>query len=197
MLLLLLTGMNLSVMHLYVVSGQSVIRARLLENDTLTLKKATQCARALEQAHFRAESYASQIGSAAATTTRTKNVFADSADEATSTTITKNMLSDLTDSRAEYDSVQLSAALARGKCYNCGGKRHFKDNRRYCPARDKICRNCGKLGHFSKVCRSTMPAPSRSTSTIIVARAKDDDRSPPVTKTLELRKEINCPHRHG
>ncbi|CAE1300849.1 E7.6.2.1 [Acanthosepion pharaonis] len=142
----------------------------------LTLKAATQCARALEQAHFRAESYASQIGSAAATTTRTKNVFADSAEEATSTTITKNMLSDLTDSRTECDSVQLSAALARGKCYNCGGKRHFKDNRRYCPARDKICRNCGKLGHFSKVCHSTMPAPSRSTSAIIVARAKDDDR---------------------
>ena len=148
----------------------SVIRARLLENDTLNLQEATQCARALEQAHFRAESYASQIESTAAVTTKTKNVLSDS-----------------TGSRMESDSVQLCTALpACGRCYNCGGKRHINDDRRHCPARNKVCRNCGKLGHFSKVCRSTMPF-SRSTFAIIIARAKDDKRSPPITKVVELK----------
>ena len=58
----------------------SVICARLVENDASNLQETTQCARALEQAHLCAESYASQIGPATAATTMTKNVFTDSVD---------------------------------------------------------------------------------------------------------------------
>ena len=39
----------------------SVIRARLLETDASNLQETTQCARALEQAHLRAESYAPRL----------------------------------------------------------------------------------------------------------------------------------------
>ena len=53
----------------------SIIRARLLENDASNLQETTQCARALEQAHLRVESYASQSGPTADTTTTTKNVY--------------------------------------------------------------------------------------------------------------------------
>ncbi|XP_035827506.1 uncharacterized protein LOC106012713, partial [Aplysia californica] len=36
-------------------------------------------------------------------------------------------------------------------CGWCGGLRHPRDR---CPAKDKTCKTCSKLGHFSKVCRS-------------------------------------------
>ena len=102
-----------------------VIRARLLENDALNLQETTQCARALEQAHLRAESYASQIGPAAATTT--KNVFADAV---AATTITKNVFTD--------PCMECAAHPTHDRCSNCGGKHQPKDDCRHCPARDML-----------------------------------------------------------
>ena len=158
----------------------SMIRARLLGNDAVNLQKTTQCARALEKAHFCAESYASQIGPAATTTI--KNVFTDYANAITATTITKNVFTDSADLR-----MKCAALPTHDRCYNCGGKYHPKDDCYHCPACDKICRNCSKLGHFTKVCSSTKPTPSRSTLAIIVARVKEGDRSPPITKIVELK----------
>ena len=37
------------------------------------------------------------------------------------------------------------------KCWFCGYNRHT--NRLECPARDKECKICGKIGHFSSVCK--------------------------------------------
>ena len=37
------------------------------------------------------------------------------------------------------------------KCYFCGDPIH---NRRSCPARNSVCNNCGKKGHYGKVCMS-------------------------------------------
>ena len=38
------------------------------------------------------------------------------------------------------------------RCYNCNKPEHFaKDS--VCPARDKICNECGLKGHFSAYCR--------------------------------------------
>ena len=144
----------------------------------------------MEQAHLHAESYASQIGLATtATTTTTKNVFTDSVDTVAATTITKNVFTDSADPRMEC-----AALPTYNRCYNCGGKRHPKDDRRHCPARDKICRNCCKLGHFAKVCRSTKPTPLRSISAVIVARVKDvivarvkDGDSPFIIKIVKLK----------
>ena len=39
-----------------------------------------------------------------------------------------------------------------GKC-TCYGKSPFHD-RKKCPAREAVCRNCGQKGHFQSVCRS-------------------------------------------
>ena len=44
-------------------------------------------------------------------------------------------------------------ALIIGHCYFCGGNLHA--NRAYCPARDAICHNCSKKGHFMKVCQNS------------------------------------------
>ena len=160
----------------------SVIHARLLENDALNLQETTQCATALEQAYFHAESYASQIGPAAAATTMTKNVFADSADTVAATTITKDVLTDSADPRMEC-----AALPTHERCYNCGGKLHAKDDHSHCLDCNKIFWNCGKLGHFAKVCHSTKPTPSHSTLAFIVAHVKDGDRSPPITKIVKLK----------
>ena len=144
----------------------SVIHARRLENDASNLQETTQCARALEQAHLCAELYASRIGPAAATST-IKNVFTDSADVVAATTTTKNVFAD--------PRMECAVLLTHDRCNNCGVKCYPKDDHCHCPAHNKICQNCGKLGHFAKVCRSTKPTPSHSTSDVIVARVKDGD----------------------
>ena len=110
-----------------------------LKNDVLNFQKTTKCTRALEQAHLRAESYASQIGPTAAAPT--KYVFANAV---TATTITKNMFTDSAD-----PCMECAALSTHDRCYNCGGKCYPKDDGRHCPARDKICRNCGKLGYVA------------------------------------------------
>ncbi|XP_044180982.1 uncharacterized protein K02A2.6-like [Acropora millepora] len=43
------------------------------------------------------------------------------------------------------------------KCYRCGGD--FPHQGRPCPALHVSCRNCRKIGHFAKVCRSTPAGP--------------------------------------
>ena len=40
-------------------------------------------------------------------------------------------------------------------CYRCGSKSHKADSET-CPARDKVCKNCNKKGHFQKQCRGPM-----------------------------------------
>ena len=41
------------------------------------------------------------------------------------------------------------------KCYFCGGSIH-PGSKNQCPAKDKICNNCGKTGHFKRVCKSIL-----------------------------------------
>ncbi len=45
-------------------------------------------------------------------------------------------------------------SAARSICSACGKNGHSKSNKK-CPARSSKCHNCGKLGHWSTVCRST------------------------------------------
>ena len=45
----------------------------------------------------------------------------------------------------------LNGITSKRTCFFCGGPRH---NRQFCPAKDAVCHNCEKLGHFAKVCQS-------------------------------------------
>ena len=47
------------------------------------------------------------------------------------------------------------------KCRNCGGSYPHEGGKTRCPAYQKECNNCGKLGHFKSVCRSE-PKPKHS-----------------------------------
>uniref|UniRef100_A0A914P660 RNA-directed DNA polymerase n=1 Tax=Panagrolaimus davidi TaxID=227884 RepID=A0A914P660_9BILA len=46
---------------------------------------------------------------------------------------------------------QLDKKRKVSKCYRCGGNYHEFSQ---CPAKDSVCHNCNKKGHFEKVCRS-------------------------------------------
>ena len=39
------------------------------------------------------------------------------------------------------------------RCYRCDLTGHTRDDKR-CPARDKECRKCHKVGHFAKCCKT-------------------------------------------
>ena len=58
------------------------------------------------------------------------------------------------------------------KCYWCGAQPHHPRNK--CPAKDKQCKSCSKLGHFSSVCRSK---PDSRSSVRQVQAATDCDSS--------------------
>ena len=119
----------------------SSIRARLLENDTLDLQTAVKQARALEQAQVQSESYLH--GESLSVSAAVKDVILPT-----------------TEPPSSIPDVQAAATLRpkniqkKTSCYNCGGQRHPKDDRRVCPAKDAVCHTCGKIGHYAKVCKS-------------------------------------------
>ena len=62
------------------------------------------------------------------------------------------------------EEFNVNAALKpKGSCYFCGGARH---NRQQCPARDAICNDCGKIGHFAKVCKSRSKSSKSSSASL-------------------------------
>lgn len=63
---------------------------------------------------------------------------------------TKIMLGSQTDSNYEVNKIKKSNISSR-KCYFCGVD---YNNQHQCPARDATCFKCGRIGHFSSVCRS-------------------------------------------
>ena len=67
-----------------------------------------------------------------------------------------------------------SAAIIR-KCKYCGNKKH---PRKFYPAKDVICFNCSKRGHFSKVCRLKVGTTERpDVSTALLFGLKPDCHS--------------------
>ena len=111
----------------WLMSG--LIRQRLLENKRLDLKTMFGQARSLELAARSSESF------------RVPRTSFNAA------AVPVEMPPDLS-----RDSPSVVAPAVRNqKCFFCGNGKHprFK-----CPARDAVCSNCQKKGHFRKVCRS-------------------------------------------
>ena len=117
-----------------------LIRQRLLENSQLDLKTAFDQANALDLAQKNAETYTmSGIPTAAA-------VVIPSAEQTVEVSKSNN---------------NPLASTFTPKCFFCGNSIH---NRRYCPARDSLCNNCGKKGHYAKVCKSSKATTSTTAS---------------------------------
>ena len=106
------------------------IRQRLLEKTSLDLQTAFDSARSLEMAEKQNLSY------------RTPGYVAS--------------LESKTPPSNEINTSECATCAGTGpnkttKCFFCGNDRHSRQN---CPARNAICKNCEKKGHFQKVCLS-------------------------------------------
>ena len=116
------------------------IRQRLLEQESLDLQKTYDKARSLELAHKQSQSY-----------------------QATPSSVPCGATSLPTQSEhPEKDTSTINAISNTGKCYFCGYSKH---SRFRCPAKEALCKGCGKKGHFQKVCQST-PAKSKLLSAV-------------------------------
>lgn len=130
--------------------SSSTIRQRLLENSTLTLEAAVQQARSLDLAQRNAELYSTPSLTAGIHSNKENGIESPVPGEF-----------------QEGEDTQVSAYTtggARGKkCYFCGGPFHPRPS---CPARNAICRNCSRKGHYFRVCKSPRvpSANSRSVS---------------------------------
>lgn len=102
------------------------IRQRLLENLEISLEEACNQAMSLEMA----ERNSKEI--------ETHNISAKE-------------LYQIDNTNEAGTSTNLAVSLSRRRCFFCGGNVH---QRIKCPAFHATCQNCGKRGHFAKVCKS-------------------------------------------
>ncbi|XP_045139442.1 uncharacterized protein LOC123520861 [Portunus trituberculatus] len=131
------------------------IRQRLLEKDSLTLSEAIQLARSLDSAQRNAEEYSSPT-------------VPGSLPTAAPVIATTDAVSATPLSPTSQTSAAAAAVSKVGTCYFCGGRRHLRS---LCPARQSECRQCGKTGHFAKVCMSRNGWKSRRISSTSAAAA--------------------------
>ncbi|XP_065650546.1 uncharacterized protein LOC136078689 [Hydra vulgaris] len=101
------------------------IRQRLLENSSLKLTEAYNQARSLENVQINNELYSHTEYNYVATINKHSECITKLASVSTKPS---------------------------GPCYFCGSKCHPRQS---CPARDAEYNNCGKKGHFKKVCKSS------------------------------------------
>ena len=139
------------------------IRQRLLENTTLTLDAAFTQARSLELAQKSSESY-NQIPLNAVSKIEHKPSIEDEPDQS------------------------VIAASKGKKCFFCGYNYH---NRQQCPAKEATCNNCGKTGHFSKVCQSKKPSNTSASIFPTLAAVVSSTKYPSCLQKTILPIEIN------
>ena len=142
------------------------IRQRLLENRSLDLQTAYEKAHTLEMAQKHSESF-NQPGSSALNAavtphqTHLQQVPLDAA----------SPVSEAGSSEANLLAAAAAGGSGSSKCFFCGFERH---PRLKCPARNSTCGNCGKKGHYAKVCRS----PAKPTSAAVPLLASVSAASP-------------------
>ena len=120
------------------------VRERLLMEPKLTLDSAIQIARQTESAMREAKNLA-------------ESNFQDQANVHAVGATAKFKPRSNTTGKQYFRQNQFRGKPSHSQssisCYRCGDPNH-KANDKCCPAKDASCRNCGKTGHFAKVCRS-------------------------------------------
>ena len=161
------------------------IRQRLLENDELELQKAYELAESLDKARQQtlvmSKSFSTLASAPPGGVHETDQSNVDSAAKQSLAVTETN------------ENAWRNQSTDSKTCYFCGGD--FHSNRKQCPARNALCRHCGKRGHFLKVClkrsRSsgyTVPAGQVSgphVSSVVLASAPASLANALVPATLE------------
>ena len=130
-----------------------LIRQRLLENKTLELESAYNQAYSLDLAQRHSEAYTTSFANTASLAALPEQFKAT---QQPSSSDQQFVSRENTESSSSKEST-VAATYPLKKCFYCGNPFHIRIK---CPARNVICNNCGKEGHFAKVCTSK----SRSTA---------------------------------
>lgn len=127
--------------------SSQAIRQRLLENKTLDLQSAFDQAKVLDRAYKNALVYTSSVEvTAAVENDSSESTTVDSVLPSCNSLYPKNPINETKIRQTNVVTMQETK-----KCYFCGYKYHKKT---FCPARFLACNNCGKTGHFAKVCKA-------------------------------------------
>ncbi|XP_076052612.1 uncharacterized protein LOC143032026 [Oratosquilla oratoria] len=139
--------------------ASAFIRQRLLENKSLDLEAGYSQARTLDLAQRNADSYTSSlpVPHAAALVPGRQGQPCDGQQPQST--------KEEAERRSPVDSTVAAAHSSKKKCYFCGNALHIT-GRSSCPARAVTCNNCGKTGHFAKVCRSKGKTSDSTTATL-------------------------------
>lgn len=117
----------------------STVRQRLLESSNLSLKDAFTQARSLELAQHQSRYY----------------------QDMPLVNFAKENVEDETINQLKKEDI---TAAVNTTCYFCGQRRHPRIK---CPAKDAVCHQCGKKGHFKHVCQSSHKSSIKSISSSI------------------------------
>ncbi|XP_066980104.1 uncharacterized protein [Macrobrachium rosenbergii] len=139
--------------------ASAFIRQRLLENKSLDLEAGYSQAHTLDLAQRNADSYTSYlpVPHAAALVPGQQGQPCDDQQP--------QSMKEEAERRSPVDSTVAAAHSSKKKCYFCGNTFHIT-GRGSCPARAVTCNNCGKTGHFAKVCRSKAKTSDSTTATL-------------------------------
>ena len=124
-------------------------RRRLLEEETLDLDTAIKKAKILEVAKQQTELYAKSLDKLNSDSTDRNR---DSTDRLATTFVPNDKVSN-SEENVSLTATTLHFKCSKKKCFFCGGALHA-GGRSNCPAKNRECYGCGKLGHYQKVCQS-------------------------------------------
>lgn len=79
---------------------------------------------------------------------------------------TQEKIFKVTESKKVEDKPDTNGQLS---CYRCGNTGHFSKSPN-CPARNKTCRRCKRIGHFESVCRGFSKRPAQKLNDNITAK---------------------------
>ena len=144
--------------------GSSTIRHRLLEESDLDFQTAVRKAQVLDRAEKQSGFYL------AGKSFQMASVVPEFAKPSTTNNLTKTSKSNTFEDKNQR------------KCFFCGGPYHRGGKsllpcKVYCPAENKVCNFCGKVGHFQKVCKSVLRNVSVTNDNTDYNRVKDNKAS--------------------
>ncbi|KAJ8044581.1 hypothetical protein HOLleu_07364 [Holothuria leucospilota] len=122
------------------------IRERLLVEENLTLDKAITLAQRVEAALKDSSTFAGTTGMNNYSNPVNATFLQKSNRQGKSANFTTERSARVQDNSSNFSEGR--------RCYRCNSSRHLA-NDPTCPANGEQCRNCKKIGHFARVCRST------------------------------------------